>query len=63
MAGPFLVTSQAAAATLRAGTTQTVTWNVAGTDAAPVGTSDVKISLLSGEVLAASDAERRLGRA
>ena len=54
LAGPFLVTSQAAAATLRAGTTQTVTWNVAGTDAAPVGTSDVKISLLSGEVLAES---------
>ena len=53
-AGPFLVTSQGTAATLRAGTTQTVTWNVAGTDVAPVGTTDVKISLLSGEVLAAS---------
>ena len=53
-AGPFLVTSQAAAATLRAGSTQTVTWNVAGTDAGSVGTTAVKISLLSGEVLAAS---------
>ena len=29
-AGPFLVTSQAAPATLRAGTVQTVTWDVAG---------------------------------
>ena len=44
-AGPFLVTSQAAPATLRGGTAQTVTWNVAGTDAAPVSTSAVKISL------------------
>ena len=31
-AGPFLVTSHAAPATLRGGTAQTVTWNVAGTD-------------------------------
>ena len=46
-AGPFLVTSHAAPATLRGGTPQTVTWNVAGTDAAPVSTSDVKISLSS----------------
>jgi hypothetical protein len=53
-AGPFLVTSHATAATLRAGSTQTVTWNVAGTDVSPVGTTDVKISLLSGEVLVAS---------
>jgi hypothetical protein len=53
-AGPFLVTSQGSAATLRAGTTQTVTWDVADTDEPPVGTTDVKISLLSGEVLAAS---------
>jgi hypothetical protein len=53
-AGPFLVTSQAAPATLRAGTVQTVTWDVAGTAAAPVSTSEVKISLLSGEVLAAA---------
>ena len=54
LAGPFLVTSQAAPATLRAGTVQTVTWDVAGTAAAPVNTSEVKISLLSGEVLAAA---------
>jgi hypothetical protein len=54
LAGPFLVTSHGAPATLRAGTTQTVTWNVAGTDVAPVSTSEVKISLLSGEVLAAA---------
>ena len=54
LAGPFLVTSHGAPATLRGGTTQTVTWNVAGTDVTPVGTSEVKISLLSGEVLAAA---------
>ncbi|HSK26225.1 MAG TPA: M12 family metallo-peptidase [Jiangellales bacterium] len=43
--GPFLVTSQSAGATLYGGSTQTVTWDVAGTDAAPIGTSDVRISL------------------
>ena len=53
-AGPFLVTSQGTAATLRAGTTQTVTWDVAKTNEGAVGTSEVKISLLSGEVLAAA---------
>jgi hypothetical protein len=42
-AGPFRVTS--APASWAAGTTQTVTWDVAGTNAAPVSTSDVKISL------------------
>ena len=45
MAGPFLVTSHGTPATLRGGTAQTVTWNVAGTDLPPVGTTDVKISL------------------
>jgi len=44
-AGPFLVTSPNTALTLNAGSTQTVTWNVANTNAAPVSTSDVKISL------------------
>ncbi|QCP14988.1 hypothetical protein FCL38_28900 [Pseudoduganella umbonata] len=44
-AGPFLVTSPNAATTLPAGSTQTVTWNVANTNAAPVGVDDVKISL------------------
>ena len=43
--GPFLVTSQGAAGTLRGGSQQVVTWDVAGTDAAPIGTSEVKISL------------------
>ena len=44
-AGPFLVTSPNAAATLRANSTQTVTWSVANTNAAPVGVDNVKISL------------------
>jgi hypothetical protein len=43
--GPFLVTSQGAPATLDSLTTQTVTWDVAGTNAAPIGTANVKISL------------------
>ena len=44
-AGPFLVTSPNTAVTYQGGSTQTVTWNVANTDAAPVGTANVKISL------------------
>ena len=42
--GPFRVTSQTGAA-VDAGTTQQVTWDVAGTDQAPVSTSAVRISL------------------
>jgi hypothetical protein len=58
-AGPFLVTSPNTAVTLASGN-QTVTWSVANTNAAPVSTANVKISLStdSGEtfptVLAAS---------
>ena len=44
-AGPFLVTWPNAAQTLNSGTAYNVTWSVAGTDAAPVSTSQVKISL------------------
>ncbi|MEU8264951.1 M12 family metallo-peptidase [Micromonospora sp. NPDC048999] len=44
-AGPFLVTSQAKAAVLDGNSTQTVNWDVAGTDAAPVNASNVKITL------------------
>jgi hypothetical protein len=44
-AGPFLVTSQNAPVVYDANSTQTVTWNVANTTAAPVNTSNVKISL------------------
>lgn len=44
-AGPFLVTSQASAEAVAGGATQTVTWDVAGTDVAPVNVSHVKISL------------------
>lgn len=43
--GPFLVTSPNTAVTYNAGSTQTVTWDTAGTNAAPIGTTDVKISL------------------
>ncbi|HSD83803.1 MAG TPA: M12 family metallo-peptidase, partial [Anaerolineae bacterium] len=43
--GPFLVTSPNTAMTLAGSSTQTVTWNVANTDVAPVSTTDVKISL------------------
>jgi hypothetical protein len=45
LAGPFLVTSQASADSLRAGSTQQVTWDVAATDVAPVSTENVRISL------------------
>jgi trimeric autotransporter adhesin len=44
-AGPFLVTSPNTAVTLDGFSTQTVTWNVANTNAAPVNTANVKISL------------------
>ena len=43
--GPFLVTSQATNEALSSGSQQAVTWDVAGTDLPPVGTTDVKISL------------------
>jgi hypothetical protein len=44
-AGPFLVTSQGSAAAVTGGSAQPITWDVAGTDAAPIGTTEVKISL------------------
>ena len=44
-AGPFLVTSPNTAVTLNAGSAQTVTWNVANTNVAPVNTANVKITL------------------
>lgn len=44
-AGPFLVTSPNTAVTLDGTSTQTVTWNVANTNVAPVNTSNVKITL------------------
>lgn len=44
-AGPFLVTAPNTAVSWAGASTQTVTWNVANTSAAPVGTANVKISL------------------
>ena len=44
-AGPFLVTSQASATTLDGGTAQAISWDVAGTDVAPVSAANVRISL------------------
>jgi hypothetical protein len=44
-AGPFLVSAPNGAGTWAAGSTRTVTWDVANTDAAPVSTENVKISL------------------
>jgi len=46
-AGPFLVTAPNSASTLAGGVVQTVTWNVANTDVAPVATANVKITLSS----------------
>ena len=44
-AGPFVITVPNTAVTWPIGSTQTITWNVAGTTAAPVGCANVKISL------------------
>jgi Metallo-peptidase family M12 len=43
--GPFAVTSPNTATTLGSGSTQTITWNVNNTTAAPVSAANVKISL------------------
>ena len=43
--GPFLVTAPNTATTLEAGSPVTVTWDVAGTNAAPIGTTQVRISM------------------
>jgi hypothetical protein len=43
--GPFLVTSPNTAVTIRGGFAETITWNVAGTDANGINTANVKISL------------------
>jgi hypothetical protein len=44
-AGPFLVTAPNSAVTLASGVAQNVTWSVANTNAAPVSTANVKITL------------------
>ncbi|HWO68204.1 MAG TPA: M12 family metallo-peptidase [Umezawaea sp.] len=43
-AGPFLVTSQASGRSYRGGSRQTITWDVAGTNAAPIGATAVRIT-------------------
>ncbi|MCB1627968.1 MAG: hypothetical protein KDI48_09565, partial [Xanthomonadales bacterium] len=45
LAGPFRVTAPNTAVDWPAGSTQTVSWDVAGTDAVPVSTTEVQISL------------------
>ncbi|GIF63045.1 hypothetical protein Ais01nite_10800 [Asanoa ishikariensis] len=44
-AGPFLVTSQSAATTVSGGAPLALSWDVAGTDVAPVNAANVRISL------------------
>jgi hypothetical protein len=44
-AGPFAITAPASAVTWAVGSAQTVTWNVAGSNLAPVSCSSVQISL------------------
>ncbi|MBA3963132.1 MAG: hypothetical protein H0X40_14710 [Chthoniobacterales bacterium] len=44
-AGPFAITAPNNAATIAAGSQQTVTWNVAGSNAAPFNAANVKITL------------------
>jgi hypothetical protein len=44
-AGPFAITSPNTAATIAGGSNPNVTWNVAGSDLAPVSCAEVKISL------------------
>jgi hypothetical protein len=44
-AGPFAITSHNTAQTLAGGSTPTITWSVANTDAAPVSCANVKITL------------------
>ncbi len=46
-AGPFVITAPASAVSWPAGSTQTVTWNVAGTNLAPISCASVAISLSS----------------
>ena len=43
--GPFLVTSHGAGGTVDGHAPVTVTWDVAGTNLAPIGTENVKISM------------------
>ena len=43
--GPFILTSQNESTTWKGGTTQTITWDVANTDASPIEASNIEITL------------------
>ncbi len=49
LAGPFRVTSQAVSEVVFGTTAKTITWDVAGTDIAPIGVANVKLSLVGSD--------------
>ena len=63
LAGPFRVTSQPISEVVYGTLSKTITWDVAGTDVAPINVANVKISLVGANgstVIADEHAQRRL---